>query len=766
MLRSFGSRALTAGILAIAASGMSSSAGCAVTKPTEVVPGALSQIAVPENLAGLRVQVKANGSVKYDQTAAVTRGVALLPATLGVVSGGSGETTVTVIVAGYNNAAVLNGSGEYENGSGDISEVDSTPGSSPSVRRTSVLTYVNQRTIFLPMQLSYSCWNTQCSTTAPEDSACKGNTCTTSTIDSSTLVDFNPSLVDGTQDCFSPSTCFSPVTTAVPVDASQCIYQVPPDEVTGLGLNVRILYQDLQLVLNPATNTLLPQTIPTSEQEILSEESPSALMEGFSIPDPAKPEQFKLAPGLCTLVKYASAAPTTVGNPARPVKAGDKYHTISAVQVSTTCPSKLPLLPICAAEQNVPAVGADGGPTTNVVCDQPITLDPVPSAVYMVMDNSSIMSGAFGPQGYATAMGLSLGNPVFKRTYVAFDFLDHLGTNTTPNECTSGSTTYTTLAPFGKSGATSMDFTLANVGQPTVAGFLGSVTPPDPGPDGGVPAGGFAPLYLQPAMRLDQGVYKHLQDFVNGLQETPQIATAMFFVNRQPDSTGTGDAGALIPTGVDCDPALDMAHDTSAQQALVEQIVAADKAGLQSYFVILNNALYMVGTPLQYFQNVQTLVKAQGVTTMQVLDATQPKADIGNVLGTFSNVVTPLGTCLYELPPGVGTDTKVNFTIPIPTLLNSAAPAPVPVAYNPNCNATNEGTQSGWNIEGPPGGIQHLRICGSNSGGSCWELRQSVLAVSAATLTGGTDGGVSDAGAASIPEVPVTVTLPCTDAGP
>jgi hypothetical protein len=789
MLRSFGSRALTVGILAIAASGMSSSSGCSITKPTEVVPGALSQIEVPENLAGLRVQVKANGSVKYDQTAAVTKGVALLPATLGVVSGGTAETTVTVIVAGYNQAAVLNGSGEYNNGSGIISEVNTTMGSSPSVRRTSVLTYVNQRTLFLPMQLSYSCWNTQCSPMDPEGSACKANTCTTSSIDSSTLVDFDPSLVDGTQDCFSPSQCFSPVTTAVLLDAKKCLYEVPPDQVTGLGLNVRILYQDLILNLNPATNTLVPQTVPTSEQEILSEENQSELLEGFSIPDPAKPEQFQLAPGLCTLVGYASNQPTTIGNPSRPVKAGDKYHTISAVQVSTTCPSKLPLLPICAAEQNVPAVGIDGGPNTNLVCDQPITLDPVPSAVYMVMDNSSIMSGAFGPQGYATAMGLSLGNPVFKRTYVAFDFLDH-----NPADCTT--TTPTSYMTLGKSGTTSLDFTLANVGQPTVAGFLGNVTPPDPGPDGGVPPMGFAPLYLQPAMRLDVGVYKHLQDFTSGLQESPAIAAAMFFINRQPDSTGAGDAGDLmgaadlvvgvpnscntlnpplpagttctVPGGVDCSPALDTPPDLTAQNALVQQIVAADKAGLQSYFVILNNSLYQVGTPLQYFQQVQTLVKAAegGSTTMQVLDATQPKADIGNVLGTFSNVVTPLGTCLYELPPGVGTDAKVTFTIPIPTLSNSAAPAPVPVPYNANCNATNEATQSGWNIEGPPGAVQHLRICGSNPGGICWELRTSVLAVSAATLAGSGDGGVSDAGAASIPEVPVTVTLPCADAGP
>jgi hypothetical protein len=753
-----------------------------------VVPGALSQIEVPKDLAAIRVQVKVEGSVKYDQNKTVQDGVVFLPATLGVVSGGGSAQTVTVIVAGYDNAATLNQSGELNNGTGIISEVGTTANSSPSVRRTSVLTYVNQHTLFLPMNLSYACWGTTCSVNSPDDTTCKANSCGTSKITSSTLVDFDPSLVDGTQDCFSPSECFSPVSTAVPVDASTCLYEVPPDQVSGLGLNVRILYQDLKLVTNPATNTQIPETVPTSEQEILSEEPVDGLSEGYTIPDPAKPEQFKLSSGLCDLVHNLDTPPPPTAIP----KSGI-YHAISAVQVSTTCPSKLPLLPICAAEQNVPAVGADGGPTTNLVCNQPITLDPVPSAIYMVMDNSSIMSGAFGPQGYATAMGLSLGNPVFKRTYVAFDFLDHLASECSVGAAPGNPTTYTSLMPFGMAGATSMDFTLANVGQPTVAGFLGNVTPPDPGPDGGVPAGGFAPLYLQPAMRLDQGVYKHVLDFTNGLQEAPAIAAAMFFVNRQPDSTGAGDAGDLmgaaglvdgvpnscntivpplptgtpctVPGGVDCSPALDSAGDKVAQNALVQQIVAADKAGVQSYFVILNNALYQVGTPLQYFQQVQTAVKAQGTTTMQVLDATQPKADISNVLGTFSNVVTPLGTCLYELPPGVGPDATVSFTIPIPTEENMAAPVPVSVPYSASCNAANQATVSGWNIEGPPGGVQHLRICGSNAGGICWKLRESVLAVSAATLTGA-DGGVSDAGAASTPEVPVTVELPCAvDAG-
>ena len=222
------------------------------------------------------------------------------------------------------------------------------------------------------------------------------------------------------------------------------------------------------------------------------------------------------------------------------------------------------------------------------------------------------------------------------------------------------------------------------------------------------------------------------------------------------------------PYGQDCNPAIDDAGDTNAQNALVQEIVAADKLGLASDFVILANSLYGVGDPLPYFKNVQNLVKAQGVTSMQVIDATAPKAQAATVLANFSNVAASFGTCLYEVPPGVGVNGKLEFTLPIPTAIsNGAAPAPVSVAYNSMCSAATQNTQRGWNIEGNQGAAyQHLRICGTD----CSNLRQSVQVVAAVSLSGGSaDGGlgagVSDAGAASIPEVPVTVTMPCVDAG-
>lgn len=752
---------LAVGVSVIALSGAWSGSGCSPTNPTELVPGALSQITVPKDMAGIKLEVLANGATVFVHHYQAQNGVAFLPATLGLVPAGSPETTVTVILAGYSAAGVLGE--EFQDDSQSITEVNQTP-TSPRVRRGSIQTYVAQHTLFLPMPLSYSCWGSDCSQGGMSGDTCKGNACTSPNTDVTTLVDFDPSLVDGTQECFDPTECFSPDTTstATLLDPSTCLYEVPPGQSTGGGVNVRILYQDMQLVADPATGTEVPDVVPTSEQEILNVENPGSMQEGYSIPDPAKPLQFQLAPGLCSLVKAAETPPAGIGTMT-------KYHTIGAVQVSTACTSKSLLLPICAAQQNPATLQADGGTTTNVVCDQPITLQPAPSAIYMVMDNSSIMSGAFGSQGYATAMGLSLSYPVFKRTYVAFEFLDHLGTLTATNECTSASTRYTTP---GKAGvASSLDFALANVAQPQIAGFLLDPKAPEGAPDGGMPADGYAPLYLQAAMRPDVGAPRHVQDFAAGLGEPVQIGAVMYFVNRVPDSSGTADAGVVLPAGdggtsplgADCDPALDTAMDSNAQAAIEQEIVAADKAGVESDFVVLANGLSGVGTPLQFFKDVQSAVSAQGTTTMQVIDATEPRTKIAQVLSSFADTVTALGTCLYELPPGVDTHGTLQFTLPVPTPISHVAPAPVTVPPDPNCSESTKDSANGWNVESTATGVDHVRICGTKTGQFCWELRQSVLAVTASVLAQSDAGAVPpiDAAAPPVPEVPVTVTMHC-----
>jgi hypothetical protein len=758
MLRSLGSKSLAVLILGVGASSFGSSAGCSITKPTELVPGALTQMQVDSTLAGIRLEVFANGARVFLSSYTPTNGKVFLPGTLGLVPQGSATTTVTVILAGYGKDEVK--SSEFNDPTQDITEVGQNPGSSPKVRRGSVQSYVSEHTLFLPLSLSYSCWGNTCSNSGTQGNTCKANTCQSSNTDSTKLVDFDPSLVDGTEQCFDPTVCFTPATTAVLLDASKCLYEVPPGQVDGLGLNVRILYQDFQ-ASKLASGEVVPDVLPTSEEEILNEEQPGELLEGFSIPDPQKPLQFLLGDGLCALVGNFTAPPQSA-MPGSGSTTGPKYHAISSVQVSTTCPSKVPLLPVCASDLP-PAVitgsdaGEDGGGPANIVRGQPITLDPAPSALYFVMDDASLMSGAYGPMGKATALGTQLSNPLFKRTYLAFEFLDHAQA-----DCTAATTPYTT--PGASSVPNSLDFTQASVAQPTIANFLNNWKPPaDLIPGGGTAADAYPQLDLQTALGLQGGAFKRLSDFEATLGESAQIGAAIFFVNRQPDSSGSGDAGAggMIPFGTDCTPPLgpDGGAPSTAQQAIEQEIEAANKAGLQTYFVVLNNAISGIqGTPLPYFKSIQSDVQAAGVSTMAVIDATDPTS-ITTAAGQFANTAVNLGTCLYELPPGVDNTATVDFTIPIPTqLTNYKAPVPVKVDYNSACNATTQATQDGWNIEGAPGTLQHLRICGTGSG-ACWKLRTSVLAVSAAVLT--TDaGGATNVSAADIPEVPVTVTMP------
>ena len=301
---------------------------------------------------------------------------------------------------------------------------------------------------------------------------------------------------------------------------------------------------------------------------------------------------FKLAPGLCKLVNAASNPPPT------PAAGGSQtYITISDLRVAALCPPKTPLLPICKGEQtNGPELptGADDD-VQDLTCNVGVPIAPTQSALYLVMDQSQVMHGAFGPKGSATALSLSLSDPVFKRTFAAFSFLPSPVPNQ-PSDCTTAMTPFTTP---------DIDFGLAGAVQGKIAAKLNGWTAPRPG--GRPPHAN--PLDLQAAMRLDAGTYKHVLDFLVG-KEAPNIAAAMFFVNRAPDLTN------------DCNPPL--GGQSTVQSALEAEILAAFNAtpSLQTYFVVLDDDAHDTTSPtgaLTFFQKVQ----ADLPQAVQVLDATQ-----------------------------------------------------------------------------------------------------------------------------------------------
>jgi hypothetical protein len=756
--------ALALGITAIVASGLGSGTGCSATKPTEIVPGALTQVQVPKDLGAIKVTVLANGAQKFCRGYVVgPNGQVELPSTLGVISGAP-DTTLTVSIRGYDDA----NSPDVNNCEGDL-PVDSTDmanGPGPRILRQAVVTYVDQHTLFLPMPLSFSCYDADC-TASGANSSCVAGQCVSDVVPASTLADFTPSLVDGTGECFNPAQCFAAAVPAAVVDATNCLYGLPAGlPTTTAGLNVRIAYTDILSVTDPGTGIVEPQPGVPLEQEILNEDA----KEGFSIPDSANPTQFQLAPGLCALVHNATTPPQ------QPPPA--KYHSISSVEVALGCPSKLPLLPFCAGQQNGNVSTAS--PPATIACGLPVPLEPTPSALYLVMDDSGSMYGAFGAQGSATAMNLSFADPIFKHTYVAFRFLSHNPVSGgVGGECTSATTVYTTPAVDGGTG---VEFGLAPNVQPQVAKALLDWQAPDT-------ALAPAALDLQAAMRLDEGTYRHLLQFEQrlgpdgGVGGGLNVAAVIFFVNRTPtepgavDDAGAGEggppAGEYPTTADDCNPPL--LGQSSVSAALSAEAQQALAQNLQTYFVVLNNQEQTPQPQLDFYNQVAAAASPAGdagsgdagapLPSVKVIDAT---STLASVLGSFQSTLSSVATCLYDLPAGVDATASLAFLVPPGNAINpSAVPIPVSVAQSASCKAATSASVNGWNVDNG-----HIRLCGT----PCQQLQDTIAAVAAAALglggDAGTDGGdagglptTADGGTPAVPDVPVSVTMPCVDAG-
>jgi hypothetical protein len=728
--------ALLLGVVGIAAAALGGDVGCSPSKPTEIVPGALTQVRVPKDLAGITVEVLAQNSRKFCGSYAVdSQGIVLLPSTLGVIEG-QANTTVTIVIRGYDTL-----SNDFNNctasnvGDPTVLAQQDTP---PRVLRRATLTYVNQHTLFLPMQLSFSCYdNKGCS----DSQTCKGGKCVGDSIDATTLPDYDPSLLDGTQVCFSPSTCFGSSNTydATLVDPSTCTYAVPQyvGGGAGAGLNVRIAYAQNTWAKDPGTQQYSTQAGAPFEDEILNQDAD----EGFII-DTSTPGQFKLAPGLCSLVQAGTAA----GAPPAPSSGTQAYPVISNVQVGVGCAPKQLLLPFCSAQQNT---NVNDNPPV-VACGNAVPLNESPSAVYVVMDNSIAMNGAFGPSGYATAMTLSFADPVFNKTYVAFDFLHHvLSECPNPSLEDAGATTQYT--------APKVDFALSGSVQGAIKPLVLNPTYTDTKPSP-------YPLDLGAALRIDDGAYRRVSDFVNLVatntktQNPINNPSLMVFVNRIPFDSLAGDAGtSTLDLGGDCPPT---PPATTVDTSLANQVIAAGKAGIHTYFVVLDNGQGNGSSTLSYYNQVATDVANGGGSSSMVDVINATSSDQSAVFSSFQTTVAGAVTCVYDLPPGIDSTATLTVMVPpgTPGFPPSTSAFPMTIPPTSGCTVANKASSSvnGWGID-----KGRVVLCGS----ACQEVE---LSIGQATLTALqdagalTDAGIDfDGGTINIPNVPVSATMPC-----
>ncbi len=616
-MQRLGAKALVWSALALLSAGAVGGTGCTAKQPTELVPGVSTQMVVPKDLTGVTVEVLANGARVFCRQYQVSPGtnVVNLPSTLGVIPAQSPNTEVTITIRGYDATGATGGDmhngGDFAGCSGVAVGGGSTPSTdSPRILRRSIQTYVDGHTLFLPMPLSYSCQDKDCSMMS--GSTCAGNQCVPATTQAATLVDFDPTLLDGKGLCFSPRECFGDVAPAVLIDEASCLYGLPSwDSFAMMGANVQVYYQDWQWKQNTAINGMPYEQVVSNagEMEILNEDAPgcgtagkppcegftvvtgtdagvapeASMMNDAGLPYSSAGPRIKLAPGLCDLVR------TGLHPPLAPATGAPRYHTISDVHIGTLCAPKQPLLPICAMERNNNAVLSDAGTTGDGVCNVGVPLTPAPSVLYMVMDDTSVMHGAFGVGGSLTLLATSFDDPVFKRTYAGFKYV-----TANDSECTSNTTGYTVPAvppcmPTTQSPSCKFDLA-ASVQQqvgtalatwavpaaeipagtpvvcygdadcPSAAPYCSKPNPalPEGGaPDAGEDAGdaGLTPgtcvtpksLDLQAAMRLDVGVYAQVLSVAAPLPP-PGVAGVMFFVNRVPQTAlgtaTTGDGGA------------------------------------------------------------------------------------------------------------------------------------------------------------------------------------------------------------------------------
>lgn len=728
-----GAKAIPWGIASAIGIATSNGTGCSATKPTELVPGVLTQVQVPRDLDGVEVEVQVNHTRTYCTSQAVRNGRVDLPRTLGIVAGSSEQAIVTVIVRGFSDSQT-NGASTFGCTTNPLAA--GAP-NGPAVVRSSTQTYVDQHELYVPIPLSFSCFGADC--TAEEQAnpghqlTCKGGQCVDIAVDlpgaqavASKLVDFNQSLVDGTDVCFSPSDCFADEVPAFPVDADACIFGFPP--IPGIpvstGLNVRVGYKEF--IWEGDSTSGFTQVVNEGEHEILDVDP----TEGFCVgtcasagPDAgadastsggvdagAVGRTFQLAPGLCKLVKQA-------GLPQPNPTTSSTFMTINEVHVASLCAPKVQLLPICATQRAADTVGPDGAPladaatsATTIPCDVAVPLVQTPSAIYPIMDNSAVMHGAFGPQGSAQVLSLSLSDPVFRRTSAAFDFLTHDDTECPPPLGSKGTTLYTSPSiPFGP----------ANVVQVQIAQAIAGWVAPDT-------TAAPARLDLLAAMR-DVGAYGAVNKLFAD-SEAPNVAGAMFFVNRTPDPTPT--------TGNECSPA-----SGTVQKAIEEAALAAygGVPSLQTFFVVLSNDA-SDPAPLAFYQKLQTDLPL-AITT---LDATSSNAS--TVLANFAKVITTLGTCLYEVPAGVRAQSQL-----LVQYVDSAGTT-VSVPKDTGCNPMNQSTANGWNLTADAANITKLRICGA----ACDNLRSAINTAAANAIAAGQPP----------PDVPVTGTLLCSGTVP
>jgi hypothetical protein len=406
--------ALTAAAVAACAVAWS---GCEAKKQTEYVAGISTQVQVPRDLKAIRLDVSVGGAIQFCRSYRVYDGKVQLPRSLGQLPalGKPGPDPITETVTGFTEEyAEASGKRVFDDCNQVAPKVGAAAGQGARILRRSRQPYVADSILFLPMPLKYSCFDTDCGS---ESETCKAGRCVDARIDETKLPKYSDELLDGTGGaCFRAAQCFAAGVPPAVVNADDCTFAVPntpsaPPELPGAppnpfpsggdGVNVEVTYDG---GLN---------------REILDKDP----QEGFTIPDPTKPQQFRLAPGLCDLLK-GYRAPDAANPDGVPTA-----HRITAIRASGICQAKGPFQPLCAADQlaamQVDPNGLASNPSPPSGC-APTEVKPA-QAVLMLLADDTQNSKAFYEKATRGAIELSFADPAFQKTEIGLTLFPGAG---------------------------------------------------------------------------------------------------------------------------------------------------------------------------------------------------------------------------------------------------------------------------------------------------------------------------------------------------
>ena len=272
---------------------------------TQITVAITSETNIPKELDSLEVTVLNGKGVLASYNLYGVQKPSFFPATLAVIpkTTDSLDGPVTVVLRGF------------------------LTGKEAQVFRRATLSYVEGRTLLLPMPLRMACFNFR---PCPDGETCSGGECKPARVDSSKLAAFDEQLVFGDK---SPETCFDEEpciaeSTKVSVRASDCSFPLPDGAIREGEVRPRV---NVSIRWKAAENRVI----------VLDHGDAN---EGWTV----EAGRGRLSPGVCASLFDLEPDP----------RKRQIFDQALDVWVATQCPAKIGLQPFCTAKDGQSGIGA------------------------------------------------------------------------------------------------------------------------------------------------------------------------------------------------------------------------------------------------------------------------------------------------------------------------------------------------------------------------------------------------------------------------